>query len=399
MDRHAPDPSRRRRQGDRPRAASAPTSSLPGMLVGKVLRSPHAARPHQVDRHVEGRRRCPASRRWSPRDDFPDLPSEFVPAGEMLVNYRDMTRNVMAREKVLYEGHAVAAVAATSAAIAKEALKLIEVEYEVLPHVIDVDEAMAPDAPLLHDDLFTAGVEPRADQAVERRQARRVRARRRRGRLRRGRRRRSSATFDTKPVHQGYIEPHACVASVSEDGQAELWCSTQGHFIVRGHCAKLLGIDISQAPRDRVRDRRRLRRQDRGLSRAARAGAVAQGAAAGEDGDDAARRCSAPPARPPARNVWVKIGATKDGRITAAEAVLKYQAGAFPGSPVQPGAHVRVRALRPRERQGRRLRRRDQPAEGRGLPRARRADLRVRGRVRDRRAGARSSAWTRSSSA
>src|SRR5919112_666215 len=63
------------------------------------------------------------------RDDFQDLPSEFVPAGEMLVNYRDMVRNVMAREKVLYEGHPVAAGAAISAKIANEALKLIEVEY------------------------------------------------------------------------------------------------------------------------------------------------------------------------------------------------------------------------------------------------------------------------------
>ena len=84
-------------------------------------------------------------------------------------------------------------------------------------------------------------------------------------------------------------------------------------------------------------------------------------------------------------HVRVKIGAKKDGRIVAAEAELKYQAGAFAGSPVQPGCHVRLRALRPREREGRGLRRRHQPAEGRGLSRARRPDLGVRGRERDRR--------------
>ena len=95
-----------------------------------------------------------------PRDDFEDRSSEFVPAGEMMVNYRDIVRNVMAREKALYEGHAVAAVAATSNAIAKQALKLIEVDYEPLPHVIDAVEAMKPDAPLLHEDMFTEGVEP-----------------------------------------------------------------------------------------------------------------------------------------------------------------------------------------------------------------------------------------------
>ena len=62
---------------------------------------------------------------------------------------------------MLYDGHAVAAVAATSPSIAEEACELIEVEYHVLPYVIDVEEAMKPDAPLLHDDLFTQGVEPK----------------------------------------------------------------------------------------------------------------------------------------------------------------------------------------------------------------------------------------------
>src|SRR5438552_15304621 len=81
-----------------------------------------------------------------------------------MMNVTDVERNDMAREEVLYEGHAVAAVAATSTAIARRALKLIDVTYEVLPHVIDVVEAMRPDAPLLHDDLFTAGVEPKPDK-------------------------------------------------------------------------------------------------------------------------------------------------------------------------------------------------------------------------------------------
>ena len=69
-----------------------------------------------------------------------------------------MTRNAMAREKALYDGHPVAAVAATSESIAKAALKLIKVEYEPLPHVIDPVEAMKPDAPILHDYMRTKGV-------------------------------------------------------------------------------------------------------------------------------------------------------------------------------------------------------------------------------------------------
>ena len=154
--------------------------AMAGQLVGKVLRSPHRARAHQVDRHQRRPRSCRASRPWSPRDDFKDQPSEFIPAGEMMINYRDVVRNVMAREKVLYEGHAVAAVAATSAAIAKQALKLIKVDYEVLPHVIDVVEAMQPGAPLLHEDMYHGRRRAGAEDALQRRQARRVRAGRRR---------------------------------------------------------------------------------------------------------------------------------------------------------------------------------------------------------------------------
>src|SRR3546814_15625369 len=76
------------------------------------------------------------------------------------MNFRDLSRNCIARDRVLYEGHAVAAVAATSATVAARAVELLEVDYEPLPHVIDVEDAMADGAPLLHDDIFTAGVPP-----------------------------------------------------------------------------------------------------------------------------------------------------------------------------------------------------------------------------------------------
>ncbi|MFQ6017048.1 MAG: xanthine dehydrogenase family protein molybdopterin-binding subunit, partial [Kiloniellaceae bacterium] len=217
---------------------------MPGMLIGKALRSPH---PHARIKSVDTSKAeaLPGVKAVVTRDDFRDLPSEFVPAGEMLVNYRDMTRNIMAREKALYEGHAVAAVAATSASIAKKALQLIEVDYEPLPHVIDVLEAMTPDAPLLHEDMYTEGVEPTPEKPSN--VAKRVEFAR--GNVEAGFERAEvivEREFNTRPVHQGYIEPHACVASVSEDGQAELWCTTQGHFVVRAHCAKLLGMDISK---------------------------------------------------------------------------------------------------------------------------------------------------------
>jgi len=149
--------------------------NLAGQLIGRVLRSPY---PHAriVSIDTSKAEALPGVKAVITRDDFGDQPSEFIPAGEMLMNYKDVVRNVMAREKALYEGHAVAAVAATSAAIARKALKLIDVTYDVLPHVIDVEQAMLPSAPVLHDDLFTAGVEPKPDKPsnVARSEERRV---------------------------------------------------------------------------------------------------------------------------------------------------------------------------------------------------------------------------------
>src|SRR5262249_4825649 len=101
---------------------------LTGQLAGRVLRVPHAhARILSID--TSKAEQLPGVKAIVTRDDFSDQTSEFIPAGEMMINYRDMVRNILAREKVLYEGHAVAAVAATSVAIAKRALKLIEVKY------------------------------------------------------------------------------------------------------------------------------------------------------------------------------------------------------------------------------------------------------------------------------
>lgn len=145
--------------------------SLPGMLVGRVLRSPHPhARLKKVD--VSEALKLPGVKATVvTAADFKDQPSEFVPAGEMMINYRDVVRNVMAREKVLFEGHPVAAVAATSTSVAKQALKLIKVDYEVLPHVIDVMDAMRAASARGHDH---ARRDARADQAVERGQAHRT---------------------------------------------------------------------------------------------------------------------------------------------------------------------------------------------------------------------------------
>src|SRR5436309_10521445 len=134
--------------------------TLPGMLWGRIKRSPHA-HARIISINTDKARALPGVKAVITRADFPDITPERSHIGAAPHNLRDLSRNCMAGGKVLYEGHAVAAVAATSPAIAEEALDLIEVDYEVLPHVMDVEAAMADGAPLLHDDIFTAGVEPK----------------------------------------------------------------------------------------------------------------------------------------------------------------------------------------------------------------------------------------------
>jgi CO/xanthine dehydrogenase Mo-binding subunit len=309
--------------------------TVPNMLFGKVLRSPHAhARIVSID--TSKAEALQGVKAVITAADFKLMGTDPIANGEMQINYRDVSHNIMARGKALYDGHAVAAVAATNALIAEEALALIAVDYEVLPHVIDVVEAMADDAPLLHDDLFTDGVDPKPTKASN--VAKRIEIKS--GDVEAG----FAAAdiviereFNTAAVHQGYIEPHACVASVSEDGSAELWCSTQGHFVVRANCARLLDMDISKL---RVTSseigggfggKTVIYLEPLALALSGKAGQAVKMTMTREE----VFRATGPTS---GANMTVKIGATKDGVLTAGAAVLNYQAGAFAGSPIQPGA-------------------------------------------------------------
>ncbi|HEX3996715.1 MAG TPA: hypothetical protein VHX39_36560, partial [Acetobacteraceae bacterium] len=139
------------------RAVFAADTRAAGMLWGKIKRSPHAhAKILSID--TSAAEALPGVKAVVTAANFPEITSEEAFVGEGPMNFRDLSRNIMARDKALYEGHAIAAVAAVTQEIASQALDLIDVQYEVLPFVIDVDEAMAPDAPVLHDDLFTTGV-------------------------------------------------------------------------------------------------------------------------------------------------------------------------------------------------------------------------------------------------
>ena len=131
------------------RAAFAADTNMPGMIWGKVLRSPH---PHARIKSIDTSKAeaLPGVKAVVTARDIVDFPlDKSVMLG--IQDMRWMCRNVMAREKALFPGHPVAAVAATTEAIAAQACELIKVDYEVLPWSIEIDDALKPDAPILHD--------------------------------------------------------------------------------------------------------------------------------------------------------------------------------------------------------------------------------------------------------
>ena len=192
--------------------------------------------------------------------------------------------------------------------------------------------------------------------------------------------------YSNAPVHQAYIEPHACVVSAAADGQCTIWSSSQGQFMVRAYCAKLLGIDIS--------DIRAIPAEIGGgfggktlvylepvaLALAKKTGRPVKMVMSREE----VFRGTGPAA---GAVVEVKLGAKKDGTLTAGEVVLKYQAGAFPGSPVGPGCMCALCDVRHPECESHRLRCRVKSPKGRRLSRARRAELVLRRRELSRRTG------------
>jgi CO/xanthine dehydrogenase Mo-binding subunit len=305
--------------------------AMPGMLIGAILRSPH---PHAIIKSIDisAAEKLPGVKVVITGKDFPDQKFEYLGPERVAFNYWHMTRNIMAREKALYEGHAIAAVAAMSKSIADQAVSLIKVEYEVLPHAIDVDDAMKPDAPLLFDDMITRGIEPPptkpsniakrmefklgdvaagfalADVVIEK-------------------------SFKTAAIHQAYIEPHATVARVDSDGQCEIWSSSQGHFVVRHYTAGLLKMsvgDLRVYPAEiggGFGGKTVVYLEPVAALLSKKTGLPVKIVMSREDTFKATGPTSGSSMR-------VKIGATKDGKIVAAEGEFKFQAGAFPGSPV-----------------------------------------------------------------
>ncbi len=194
--------------------------TLPGMLVGRILRSPHAhARIVSID--TKAARSLPGVKAVITAADLPDLPSEGVRRRrERRSNLRDICHERDgAAQGALRRSRPGGRRGDRRRRSPTRRWTLIVVTYDVLPHVIDVEAAMAPDAPVLHAHMFTDRRRADADHAVQHRQAERAEAWRRSPPA--GPRPRSSVEgrYTTAAVHQGYIEPHATLATFTADGQ------------------------------------------------------------------------------------------------------------------------------------------------------------------------------------
>ena len=316
---------------------------LPGLLHGKVLRSPHAhARILSID--TSKAESLPGVRAVVTAQDLPIVGDQAMDLAETMGNARLLSENVLAHHKVLYKGHALAAVAATSPHIAEEALKLIQVEYEVLPTVLTVHDAMKEGAPLLHEGMTTMAVVERfskgTDTGVVSNIASHIQFKR--GDLDQGFKDADvivEREFETKTVHQGYIEPHTSTSLWATDGHITIWTSTQGPFSVRQQTAAILTVPESMV---------KVIPMEIGGGFGAKISTYLDPVAA------LLSRKSGHPVKivmtrkeefegtgpTSGTSMRAKIGATKRGRITAAQLYLAYESGAFPGSPVGAGANT-----------------------------------------------------------
>jgi CO/xanthine dehydrogenase Mo-binding subunit len=311
---------------------------LPGMLYGAMLRSPHAhARILSID--TTRAEAYPGVRAVVTAKDLPDVESKVADLGEGTIDLRHQSNNILAADKVLYFGHAIAAVAAVNVHAAEEAAALIEVEYEVLLPVTDVRKAMQADSPILLGDLRTdeLGKKGEVPSNIAAHYQEQV------GDVEKGFRDAAvivEREFFTSMVHQGYIEPQNATAQYNPDGQLTIWCSTQGAFGVREQVAEILEIPVSKI---------RVIPMEIGGGFGGKVGVYLEPVVALLSRKSGYRpvkmtmsRSDVLAATGPTSGSYIKakMGVNAEGRITAVQAMLAYEAGAYPGSPVGGGMGV-----------------------------------------------------------
>jgi xanthine dehydrogenase molybdenum-binding subunit len=316
------------------RALYGADKQLAGLLQGAILRSPHAhAKIISIDTSkaeaLEGVFAVVTTA------DLPPAKDKIVDVGEGDTQLAYVHGNVLAGGKVLYKGHAVAGVAAINTHIAEEAARLIEVEYEVLGSSMTAPEAMSDGAPLLHDDLMTIEYGEKTDKASNVAQHFQWKI----GDIDDGFAKADvvvERTFDTATVHQGYIEPQNATVLWNNDDRIHIWTSTQGSFVVRDVTATILEVPVSQI---------KVTPMEIGGGFGGKIPVYLEPVAA-----LLSKKTGCPvklvmsradvlegTGPTPGSHVTVKIGATNDGKITAMQGYLAYEAGAYPGSFVAPG--------------------------------------------------------------
>ncbi|MEE2841983.1 MAG: xanthine dehydrogenase family protein molybdopterin-binding subunit [Chloroflexota bacterium] len=304
---------------------------VPGLIWGDVIRSPHAhARIKSID--TSAAEAMDGVFAVLTHADFPVADEREISAGEDVVNLKRDQANVMADDKVHYTGHVVAAVAAIDRNTAQEAANKIKVEYDVLTNVSDVDTAMAEDAPIileslvgdhLGEDVPNTNIAKvfrhefgdleqafdRSDLVIER-------------------------TFSLSMIHQGYIEPHNATAVWAEDGNITVWSSTQGSFGVRAQTAGMIGVPESRVKVNYVE----IGGGFGGKTKVylAPIAALLSRKSGGRPVKLVMERTAVFEATGPAPGgkIRMKIGVTKEGKVTAADTDLIFESGGYPGSAV-----------------------------------------------------------------
>ncbi|MCH2516198.1 MAG: xanthine dehydrogenase family protein molybdopterin-binding subunit, partial [Dehalococcoidia bacterium] len=304
---------------------------VPGLIWGDVIRSPHAhARIKSID--TSAAESMDGVFAVLTHADFPVADEREISAGEDVVNLKRDQANVLADDKVHYTGHVVAAVAAIDRNTAQEAANKIKVEYDVLTNVSDVDTAMAEDAPIileslvgdhLGEDVPNTNIAKvfrhefgdleqafdRSDLVIER-------------------------TFSLSMIHQGYIEPHNATAVWAEDGNITVWSSTQGSFGVRAQTAGMIGVPESRVKVNYVE----IGGGFGGKTKVylAPIAALLSRKSGGRPVKLVMERTAVFEATGPAPGgkIRMKIGVTKEGKVTAADTDLIFESGGYPGSAV-----------------------------------------------------------------
>ena len=301
------------------RAVYGADVNLPGMLHGRVKRSPHA---HAIIKSIN----------TAKAEALPGVRG-VITAADLAGDVNalpDLSKNILAADKALYRGHAIAAVAAISDIIARQACDLIEVEYEVLEANMDVREAMLAGAPILHDAMRTrtpAGPGEEASNVV-------AHAAVAFGDIDKGFAEADVVVereFKTQMVHQGYIEPQSATAMWNNDGQLTVWTCTQGSFPARQGISAIIGHPVSKI---------KVVPTEIGGGFGGKIAVYLEPLAA------LLSKKSGKPVKmtmdrvdvfegtgpTPGTSIRAKLGATKDGKFTAMYADMAYENGAFAGS-------------------------------------------------------------------